>query len=64
MKKILLAATAIVFLLSSCEVEVRDGHHYNHAHGWEHRNHPDHHEAYNGGYHHDSHGNEMEHHDH
>jgi hypothetical protein len=62
MKKILLAtiAASFILLLSSCEVEVRDGHHYHHHAGWEHAHHPEHHEVYNHGYHHDGHGAEIE----
>ena len=61
MKKILLSATAIFLLLSSsCEVEVRDGHHYQHPMGYEHAHYPDHHEVYDHGYHHDSHGGEID----
>ena len=63
MKKILLVAAAYCLLLASCEVEVRDGHHYHHPMGWEHSHYPNHHEVYNHGYHHDAHGNEMDHHD-
>ena len=60
MKKLLLpAVTAVLLLLSACEVEIRDGHHYHHAQGYEHRHYPEHHEAYNHGYHHDSHGGEI-----
>ncbi len=59
MKKTLTAVFALCIFISSCEVEVRDGHRYNHAHGWEHAHYPDHHEVYNHGYHHDSHGAEI-----
>ena len=59
MKKVLLAVVTMVIFLSSCEVEVRDGHNYHHPMGWEHRHHPDHHEVYNHGYHHDAHGGEI-----
>jgi hypothetical protein len=58
MKKLLLAVAVLLFL-SSCEVEVRDGHRYHHYRGWEHRHYPDHHEIYDHGYHHDAHGNEI-----
>ena len=43
MKKILSAGVIGLMLLSSCEVEVRDGHHYDHARGWEHQHYPEHH---------------------
>ena len=59
MKKALFATIAALLFLSSCEVEVRDGHNYNHPHGWEHEHYPEHHEVYNHGYHHDSHGAEI-----
>ena len=60
MKKLILAFTAAAFLiLTSCEVEVRDGVTYHHHRGWEHENYPDHHEEYNHGYHHDRDGGEI-----
>jgi hypothetical protein len=59
MKKLLVAVVAAFIFLSACEVEERDGHHYHHPMGWEHRNHPDHHEVYNHGWHHDEHGGEI-----
>jgi len=59
MKKSLLAVVISVIFLSSCEVEVRDGHTYHHPHGYEHHHYPQHHEVYNHGYHHDSHGGEI-----
>lgn len=60
MKKVVTIALAgVVLLLTSCEVEVRDGRTYHHPWGWEHRHYPDHHEIYNHGYHHDKDGNEI-----
>jgi hypothetical protein len=59
MKKSIIAIVALLFLLSSCEVEVRGGHYYHHPWGYEHRHYPDHHEVYNHGYHHDEHGDEI-----
>ena len=59
MKKLLLAAVAAILFLSACETEIRDGHHYNHPYGYEHRHYPDHHEHYDHGYHHDAHGAEL-----
>ena len=59
MKKQIIAIAAAIILLSSCEVEVRDGHRYYHHHGYEHAHYPDHHEVYNHGYHHDAHGGEI-----
>lgn len=60
MKKIIIAVAALGLIgLSSCEVEVRDGHHYHHHPGWEHEHYPNHHEVYDHGYHHDSHGDEI-----
>ena len=59
MLKILITAVVAMMFFSSCETEIRDGHHYHHARGWEHENHPDHHEQYNHGYHHDAHGGEI-----
>ena len=49
----------MLLFLSSCEVEVRNGHNYHHPMGYEHHHHPDHHEVYNHGYHHDEHGGEI-----
>ena len=61
MKKLLILAIIASFVtLTSCEVEVRDGHHYHHPMGWEHSHHPDHHETYDHGYHHDHNGLEIE----
>lgn len=61
MKKLLLATVAaMILLVSSCEVEVRDGHNYHHMHGYEHSHYPSHHEVYDHGYHHDGHGAEIE----
>ena len=59
MKKLLLSLVAFLLLLSSCEVEVRDGYTYHHPHGWEHHHYPHHHEVYDDGYHHDVHGYEI-----
>ena len=59
MKKLIAAVFASLIFLSSCEVEVRDGHRYHHPRGYEHQHYPDHHEVYNHGYHHDAHGGEI-----
>lgn len=60
MKKIIIAALFGAFVsLSSCEVEVRDGHRFYHHHGWEHEHYPEHHEVYHHGYHHDRDGHEI-----
>jgi hypothetical protein len=50
--------TGLLFL-SSCEIELRDGHSYPHAMGWEHRHNPSHHDYYNHRFHHDKDGNEI-----
>lgn len=49
----------VLFFLSSCEIEYRDGHSYPHAMGWEHSHHPNHKEYYNHGFHHDKNGDEV-----
>ena len=60
MKRTIVAvASLLIIFLSSCEVEVRDGVHYHHPWGYEHRHYPDHHEVYNHGYHHVAHGGEI-----
>jgi hypothetical protein len=59
MKKVLLAAIVAITLLSSCEVELRDGHRYHHYRGYERAHYPDHREVYNHGYHHDARGGEV-----
>jgi len=59
MKKLLFAVSAAVMFLSSCEIEMVDGHRYHHRRGWEHSHYPNHHEIYNHGYHHNRHGDEI-----
>jgi len=59
MKKLLFAVSLIIIFLSSCELELVDGHPYHHRRGYEHSHYPDHHEKYDHGYHHDSHGGEI-----
>ena len=60
MKRLIFGGAAMMLLfLSSCEVEVRNGHNYHHPMGYDHHHHPDHHEVYNHGYHHDEHGGEI-----
>ena len=59
MKKLLLAVSTAIILLSSCEVELRNGYRYHHFRGYERRHYPGHHEMYNHGYHHNEHGEEI-----
>ncbi len=58
-KKALIFISAIVLLLSSCEVEYMGENRIHHFRGYEHHHHPTHHDEYNGGYHHDRKGGEI-----